>query len=69
VLGSVSLHCTICYVSFFEGVFGTVALSRNDWILVFVFTFPILIVGEVLKIFARRRTRRDVEERTRLMKK
>jgi len=55
-MGSVTLHSMICYVPFFEGVFGTVPLSKNDWILIIVFTFPVIIVGELLKIIARSRT-------------
>ena len=36
VMGSISLHCMICYVPFFEGVFGTIPLTTNDWILVMI---------------------------------
>lgn len=63
VAGSVVLHSTICYVSFFEGVFGTVPLSLNDWILVIAFSLPIIFVGELLKIESRRRTALALKER------
>merc|ERR1712046_224305 len=63
VIGSVSLHSMICYVPFFEGIFGTVPLSRNDWILVLSFTTPVVIVGEILKVMARARTSKQLAAR------
>lgn len=69
ISGSVILHIMICYVPFFESVFGTVPLSQNDWILVISLSFPVILIDEVLKIIARRRTREDMEKRNEEMKK
>lgn len=44
---SLSLHCLICYVTFFERIFNTVPLSANDWILVMLVSFPVVIVDEI----------------------
>lgn len=63
IAGSVSFHCLICYIPFFENIFGTVALSFNDWILVFLWSFPVILLDEVLKVIARNKTKRELAER------
>lgn len=60
---SVSLHCVICYVGFFENIFGTVSLTLNDWILVFMFSLPVILLDELLKVIARAKTARELKER------
>ncbi len=63
VIGSVSLHCMICYVPFFERIFGTVPLTQNDWILVLACSVPVIFVDETLKFFSRARTAKDLAAR------
>jgi len=63
IAGSVSLHCMICYIPFFNGIFGTVPLSKNDWILVMLFSVPVIIIDEILKFIARIRTRNALKAR------
>ena len=58
IIGSVTLHCIILYIPFFAKIFGTAPLNFNDWKLVLVFSFPVIILDEVLKFFARIRTQR-----------
>lgn len=53
IFGSVSLHCMICYVPFFEKIFNTVPLNTNDWILVLLCAFPVVLIDEFLKFIAR----------------
>jgi Ca2+-transporting ATPase len=55
---SVLLHCLILYIPFLAKVFGTVPLSLNDWLLVLIFSFPVVIIDEILKIISRRRNKR-----------
>jgi Ca2+-transporting ATPase len=47
IMMSMSLHCVICYIPFFERIFNTTALSGNDWLLVFLVSFPVIIVDEI----------------------
>lgn len=54
---SMALHSVILYVPFFANVFGTTALTKGDWMLVVGFSFPVILIDEVLKIFSRRRNR------------
>jgi magnesium-transporting ATPase (P-type) len=63
ILLSVFLHCLICYIPFFARIFGTRPLLLNDWLLVLAFTFPVIIIDEVIKVFVRARTARALEER------
>lgn len=54
---SMLLHCVILYVPFFANVFGTAPLSAKDWSLVIGFSFPVIILDEILKIFSRIRNK------------
>ena len=47
VFVSLTLHCVICYVSFFEKIFNTVPLNANDWLLVMLVSFPVVILDEI----------------------
>lgn len=63
IIGSMSLHCMICYVPFFERIFNTVPLSVNDWILIVACAFPVIILDEILKFIARLRTQAELKKR------
>eukprot|EP00331_Platyophrya_macrostoma_P007514 CAMPEP_0176423202 /NCGR_PEP_ID=MMETSP0127-20121128/10150_1 /TAXON_ID=938130 /ORGANISM="Platyophrya macrostoma, Strain WH" /LENGTH=1036 /DNA_ID=CAMNT_0017804121 /DNA_START=15 /DNA_END=3125 /DNA_ORIENTATION=- len=52
---SVALHCAILYIPFLRNIFGTAPLSLKDWGLALVFSFPVVIVDEVLKAVSRAR--------------
>ncbi len=54
---SMILHSVILYFPFFANVFGTVPLTLNDWYLVVGFSFPVVIIDEILKIFSRIRNK------------
>lgn len=49
VAGSLLLHCAILYVPLLARIFTTVPLSTNEWMLVWVFSLPVLLIEELLK--------------------
>ncbi|KAJ4954266.1 hypothetical protein NE237_011049 [Protea cynaroides] len=61
---SFGLHFLILYVPFLANVFGIVPLSLNEWLLVILFSFPVVLIDEVIKFFGRcrRRTCKDKKE-------
>jgi len=61
---SVVLHCAILYIPFFESIFNTVPLNFNDWMLVLKFSFPVMLIDEVLKFLSRRRNAAELKEKT-----
>lgn len=47
------LHLVILYVPFLASIFQIVPLSYNDWFVVFVFSFPVILIEEGLKLIGR----------------
>jgi Ca2+-transporting ATPase len=58
---STGLHLVILYVPFMANIFGTTALSRNDWLLTLGLSAPVILIDEVVKVFVRARTQRRLE--------
>lgn len=50
---SFGLHFLILYVPFLAQVFGIVPLSLNEWLLVLLVAFPVILIDEVLKFIGR----------------
>uniref|UniRef100_K3XPL0 Cation-transporting P-type ATPase C-terminal domain-containing protein n=1 Tax=Setaria italica TaxID=4555 RepID=K3XPL0_SETIT len=50
---SFDLHFLTLYVPFFASAFGIVPLSFNEWMLVLVVAFPVIIIDEALKLVRR----------------
>ncbi|KAL4570983.1 hypothetical protein LXL04_017732 [Taraxacum kok-saghyz] len=50
---SFGLHFMILYVPFLAQVFGIVALSLNEWLLVLAVALPVILIDEVLKCVGR----------------
>ena len=50
---SFGLHFAILYVPVLAGVFSIVPLSLNEWLLVLLFAFPVILIDEVLKFVGR----------------
>merc|ERR1719498_816427 len=57
VMGSVVVHFTVLYVPIMAKIFAVAPLDWHDWQLVIYFSFPVIIVDEVLKFFGRQMTR------------
>ncbi|KAK4272930.1 hypothetical protein QN277_021419 [Acacia crassicarpa] len=50
---SFGMHFLILYVPFLAQTFGIVPLTLNEWLLVLVVAFPVILIDEVLKLVAR----------------
>jgi len=55
MLVSFGLHFVILYVPVLASVFSIVPLTVNDWMLVLAFSFPVVIIDELLKAVGRYR--------------
>jgi Ca2+-transporting ATPase len=53
ISASVGVHLLILYVPQLSPYFDVVPLSMNEWILVLLFSFPVVIIDEMLKFVAR----------------
>jgi len=51
--GSVLVHFIILYIPFLAKIFAVCALDWHDWVLVMLFSFPVILIDEMLKFFAR----------------
>jgi Ca2+-transporting ATPase len=60
---SVSLHLMILYIPFLSIYFDVVPLSLNEWKLVLLFSFPVVVIDEVLKVMARVFNKNDEAKR------
>lgn len=47
---SMGLHITILYTPWLADAFGVVPLSYNEWLLVLLFSFPVIPLDELLKL-------------------
>ncbi|KAJ7961752.1 Calcium-transporting ATPase [Quillaja saponaria] len=52
---SFGLHCLILYIPFLASVFGVVPLTLNEWFLVILFSAPVILIDEILKLVGSRR--------------
>jgi len=57
---SMVLHFTIVYVPFLASIFNVAPISFNEWLLVLAWSFPVIIIDETFKFFARRRAHNNV---------
>ena len=62
-LSSTLLHAMIVYVPFFNNIFSIYVMTPYEWGLVVAFAFPVILIDEVLKVFARMMNKRDLEAR------
>jgi len=53
---SMSLHFAILEIDFLSAVFQITPLNLEEWISVLKFSFPVILIDEVLKFLARRIT-------------
>jgi len=52
-ISSLCLHCMILYIPMFNPIFSIAPLTKNDWILVFAFSAPVILIDEILKIVSK----------------
>merc|ERR1712204_161048 len=57
-MGSVLTHFVILYVPFLAKIFAVCPLDWHDWAMVMYFSFPVIIIDEVLKFFGRQQQKR-----------
>jgi Ca2+-transporting ATPase len=50
---SVGIHFFVLYVPWLAKIFAVMPLTTHDWKLVMAFSFPVIIIDEVLKVFGR----------------
>jgi len=62
---SFGLHCLIMYIPMFASIFSIVPLSAAEWMLVMLFSFPVILIDEVLKFFGRQKLAAELAARAR----
>jgi Ca2+-transporting ATPase len=50
---SIGIHFVVLYVPWLTKIFSVMPLTVHDWKLVMAFSFPVIIIDEILKIFGR----------------
>lgn len=63
---SIGVHCCILYIPFLSRTFGVVPLTLVDWIHVFAWSFPVILLDECLKYIGRMKERSRRKSLTRL---
>jgi len=61
---SMLLHFFILYVDFFANMFKVKPLDYKEWILVFAFSFPVIIIDEFLKTIGRSIANKELQRRS-----
>jgi len=62
---SMGLHFVIVYVPVLAQIFSITALNMHEWWLVFAFSFPVIIIDEILKMYGRHLQRNELAQRLR----
>jgi len=62
------LHFMILYVPWMASIFSIAPHDAVDWLLVFLFSFPVIIIDEILKFVGRRRNEAERAKRIRQQK-
>lgn len=65
IAGSIAIHVLIIYIPFFADIFGTCYMTGYDWLIVMIFSIPVILIDEVLKFFARIKANMDLKKRLR----
>ncbi|CAD7924326.1 unnamed protein product [Amoebophrya sp. A120] len=64
IIGATGIHMIILYITALNPVFSVVPLDQHDWFLVLAFSFPVILIDEILKFFGRMTTAVDRRART-----
>ncbi|CAA9986338.1 calcium-transporting ATPase, putative [Plasmodium knowlesi strain H] len=65
-IGSLLLHFMILYIPPLAKIFGVVALTPYDWFLVLMWSFPVIIIDEVIKFYAKRQLNKGLSSKQKL---
>jgi Ca2+-transporting ATPase len=68
ISASIASHLFILYVPFMNTIFGIVPLGLYEWKLVLAFSYPVILIDEVLKFFGRIMNKRELEQRLKELK-
>jgi P-type Ca2+ transporter type 2C len=63
ISGSIAIHILIIYIPFFTEIFGTTYMTGYDWLIVMIFSSPVILIDEILKVFARWKAERELMKR------
>ena len=63
VVASIGSHIFILYVPFMNQIFGIAPLNLEEWKLVLLFSFPVILIDEILKFFGRIMNERELAAR------
>merc|ERR1719421_299240 len=50
---SIGIHFFVLYIPWLAKIFAVMPLTTHDWKLVMAFSFPVIIIDEILKVFGR----------------
>merc|ERR1719160_604750 len=50
---SIGIHFVVLYIPWMAKIFAVMPLTQHDWKLVMAFSFPVIIIDEILKVFGR----------------
>ena len=63
IASSILLHCVIVYVPFMNDIFSIHSMNTAEWIAVFAFSTPVILIDEVLKFFGRIKNEAELKAR------
>ena len=63
ILGSFAAHFMILYIKPLASVFSVAPLSWSEWKLVMIFSFPVILIDEVMKLIGRMMNRQKIKEK------
>ena len=63
ILASFAAHFMILYIPFLAKIFSVAPLTMHDWWIVFYFSFPVILIDEVLKLVGRIMTHKSQKNR------
>ena len=66
---SIGLHVMIVYVPAMNVIFGIAPHNTYEWLLVLAFSFPVIIIDEILKVIGRKMNSDELAARMERSKK
>lgn len=63
IASSILFHCVIVYIPFMNDIFSIHSMNQAEWIAVFAFSMPVILIDEVLKFFGRMKNEAELKAR------